>query len=172
MIVRGHELGCHTFDHCHSWNTAPAEFEASILRNRQAASEFVPGHELHSFSFPISCPRPKNKRRAAKYYSCMRGGGQTFNRGNTDLNYMKAFFLEQSRDDVDAIKRTIDDCVRERGWLIFATHDVCESPTRFGCKPQLFQQVVDYAVKSGALVLPVNKGWEQIESPATSPAHG
>ena len=38
LIRQGHELGCHTFDHCDSWETAPAEFEASILRNRDAGS--------------------------------------------------------------------------------------------------------------------------------------
>ncbi len=41
------------------------------------------------------------------------------------------------------------------GWLVFATHDVSESPTRFGCTPALFERIVDYAEKSGAHVLPV-----------------
>src|SRR2546422_1082905 len=25
-LARGHELGCHTFDHCHAWNTHPKVF--------------------------------------------------------------------------------------------------------------------------------------------------
>ena len=32
LIRQGHELACHTFDHCDSWETTPAEFEASILK--------------------------------------------------------------------------------------------------------------------------------------------
>src|SRR5215472_14050839 len=34
LLRQGHELACHTFDHCDSWATNPNEFEASIVRNR------------------------------------------------------------------------------------------------------------------------------------------
>src|SRR5882672_8352253 len=40
---RGHELGCHTFDHWHASKTQPEAFEASILRNREALSRILPG---------------------------------------------------------------------------------------------------------------------------------
>src|SRR5258705_2465336 len=32
---QGHELGCHTFSHCHSWETATEDFESSIIRNSE-----------------------------------------------------------------------------------------------------------------------------------------
>jgi hypothetical protein len=48
------------------------------------------------------------------------------------------------------------------GWLIFATHDVCENPTRYGCTPKLFEEVVNCSVKSGALILPVFQAWERL----------
>ena len=38
LIQQGHELACHTFDHYDSWDTAPSEFEASILRNHEAVA--------------------------------------------------------------------------------------------------------------------------------------
>ena len=41
LIRQGHELACHTFDHCDSWETAPAEFEASILRNQRGGCRAV-----------------------------------------------------------------------------------------------------------------------------------
>src|SRR6058998_1234644 len=34
LLEGGHELGCHTFSHCHSWETEAATFERSILENR------------------------------------------------------------------------------------------------------------------------------------------
>ena len=155
LVHQGHELACHTFDHCDSWETTPGEFEASILKNRQAAAQHVPGITLKSFSYPISWPRPATKRRIASYFESARGGGQTFNAGLVDLNYLNAFFIEQSRDDFGAIKHIIDDNTHAVGWLIFATHDVSDTPTRFGCAPALFERIVDYADKSGAHVLPV-----------------
>jgi peptidoglycan/xylan/chitin deacetylase (PgdA/CDA1 family) len=157
LVRQGHELACHTFDHCDSWNTDPSDFEASILRNREAVARHVPGLTLKSFSYPISWPRPDTKRRVAAYFECARGGGQTFNTGVADLNYLKAFFIEQSRDNLDAIKQTIDANTRVNGWLIFATHDVCDAPTRFGCTPRMFEEVVEYSAKSGAAILPVSK---------------
>lgn len=164
FVREGHELGCHTYDHYHSWDTPPQEFEASVLRNKRAAQELLQGTELRTFSYPISGPRPQTKRNMAKYFDCARGGGQTFNGPVADLNCLKAFFIEQSRNNVDAIKKTIDANVREGGWLIFATHDVCQSPTPFGCIPRLFGQVVEYAANSGAQVLPVHEAWRRIQS--------
>ncbi len=168
LVRQGHELGCHTYDHCHSWDTAPSEFEASILRNQLAAAKLVPHMKLRSFSYPISGPRPQTKRRAARYYSSARGGGQTFNIGKTDLNLLAAFFIEQSRQDFDAITKVVDDNVAAKGWLIFATHDISNSPTRFGCTPRLFQQLVEYVADSGAVVLPVSQALERFTSSAAA----
>jgi peptidoglycan/xylan/chitin deacetylase (PgdA/CDA1 family) len=162
LIQQEHELACHTYDHYDSWDTAPLEFEASILRNQRAISERLPGTKFRCLSYPISWPRPETKRRVASYYECARGGGQTFNAGTMDLNYLKAFFLEQSRDNFAAIKQTIDDNAHAKGWLIFATHDVCDQPTRFGCLPGFFEKVVDYAIQSKATILPVFRAWQVI----------
>jgi peptidoglycan/xylan/chitin deacetylase (PgdA/CDA1 family) len=153
---QGHELGCHTFDHCDSWSTPPAEFGASVLRNRERLGELFPGGRFASLSYPISWPRPQTKRRMAQLFDCARGGGQTFNAGPADLNYLQAFFLEQCREDFGGIERTIEANTQAKGWLIFATHDVCASPTRFGCTPKFFRRVVQCAAESGAAILPVH----------------
>ncbi len=158
---QGHELACHTFDHCHSWDTAPEEFKASILRNRVAVSEFLPGVKLRTFSYPVSVPRPRTKQHLGQLYSCARGGGQIYNEGFSDLNLLAAFFIEQSRDHLDAIKRVIDQTVAAHGWLILATHDVAGSPTRFGCTPALFRHIAQHVAASGAVVLPV---WDALQS--------
>jgi hypothetical protein len=75
---------------------------------------------------------------------------------------LKVFFIEQSRDNFDAIQQAIDANARANGWLILATHDVCDSPTRFGCNPALFERVVGYSAKSGAIVLPVHAAFQRI----------
>ena len=166
---QGHELGCHTFDHYDSWSTAPAEFEASILRNQQRLAQLLPDTCFTSLSYPISWPRPQTKRRQAKYFACARGGGQTFNAGPMDLNYLKAFFIEQTRGDFAPIRQVIEDNRQARGWLIFATHDVCDSPTRFGCPPGFFARVVACAAESGAAILPVS---EALRRALSAPARG
>jgi peptidoglycan/xylan/chitin deacetylase (PgdA/CDA1 family) len=160
LVAQGHELGCHTFNHCHAWNTMPDSFEAAILENRQSLEKLVPATSFKTLSYPISVPRVQTKRRVSKYFACCRGGGQTFNMGTADLNNLSAFFLEQSRENPDAIKRMIDENGRAKGWLIFAIHDISESPTRWGCTPALFEDVVRYSINSGSQVLPVFQACE------------
>jgi peptidoglycan/xylan/chitin deacetylase (PgdA/CDA1 family) len=162
LVAQGHELGCHTFNHCHAWDTRPERFESAILENRQSLEKLVPGTSFKTLSYPISLPRVETKRRVSKYFACCRGGGQTFNAGTTDLNNVSAFFLEQSRENRDAIKRVIDENCRAKGWLIFATHDISDTPTRWGCTPDLIEDVVRYSVNSGAQILPVFRAYDAL----------
>jgi len=155
VIADGHELGCHTFHHRDSWETAPRWFEASVMENRRALNTLLPGACFKTLAYPITPPRPLTKRRVARHFLCSRGGGQRFNAGATDLNNLSAYFLEQARGDLEAVKALIDRNGRERGWLIFATHDVCETPTPFGCTPAFFESVVEHAVSSPATIVPV-----------------
>jgi hypothetical protein len=155
LLAQGHELGCHTFAHCHAWETSPRVFEDSIIKNKRALDELVPGAAFRSFSYPIVGPQPATKRRAGRYFACCRGGGQTFNSGRTDLNLLKAYFLEKSIDNPCSVKEVIDKSCQAHGWLIFATHDIDEIPTRYGCTPSFFQDIVKYSLSSGARVLPV-----------------
>jgi peptidoglycan/xylan/chitin deacetylase (PgdA/CDA1 family) len=178
LIRQGHELGCHTFGHCHSWNTPADVYERAILDNHQALTEVLPGASFQTFAYPHSAPRLAVKKVAGRYFRCCRGGGlkagrylhrhaagsQTFNWGVTDLNFLSAFFLEKSRDNPEVVKTLIDQNARARGWLIFATHDVCADPSPFGCTPDFFEQVVQWSLESGARILPVVKALEVVQA--------
>src|SRR2546429_713431 len=85
LLRNGHELGCHTFSHCHSWETRTSVFEKSIIDNRIALGELIPGASFKTFSYPISPPRVRTKREVARHFACCRCGGQTFNVGTADL---------------------------------------------------------------------------------------
>lgn len=159
---RGHELASHTFTHCHSWKTSPADFEDSVVQNNDALSKLIPGAEFKSFSFPISEPRPATKKRTARHFLSCRGGGQTINAGTTDLNQLSSFFLEKSRDRIQEVKDLIDANKAARGWIIFATHDVVPNPSPYGVTPEFFEDVVNYSVKSGASILSVEGALERI----------
>jgi glycosyltransferase involved in cell wall biosynthesis/peptidoglycan/xylan/chitin deacetylase (PgdA/CDA1 family) len=165
LVEQGHELGCHTFSHCDSWGTATKTFESSIIENRAALSRLFPYAEFKTFSYPISLPRPRTKARTADYFLCCRGGGQTFNAGKVDLNQLSAYFLEKSRDNLQEVKDLIDRNRQAGGWLIFATHDIADDPTPFGCTPGFFEKVVQYAVNSGAQIVPVVEALEVLGAP-------
>ena len=172
LLDLGHELGCHTFGHCHSLNTPSDMYGRAIVENQKALNELLPGIKFQTFAYPYSAPAVAVKRVAGSHFLCCRGGGlrprrylsraggQTFNSGVTDLNLLSAVFLEKSWDNPEAMKSLIDQNSRARGWLIFATHDVRESPSRFGCTPHFFEQVVQWSLESGARVLPVVEALE------------
>ena len=164
LFEQGHELGCHTFGHHDSWKTETRVFEDSVTENRRALNKFYPEASFRTFSYPISPPRARTKRRVARHFVCCRGGGQTFNSGTTDLNYLSAYFLEQSGGNSEAVKSLIDQNRRAQGWLILATHDVSESPTPWGCTPDFFNDIVKTAVNSGARILPVVEAWEALRT--------
>lgn len=164
-MEEGDELGCHTFDHWDTWQTTPEKFMESVVRNKQALDRIFPGKCFKTFAYPISEPRPAVKCRLEKYFICCRGGGQVPNVGMADLNLLKAFFLDRrNKIDIHLVRKLIDYNTSCRGWLIFATHDVTESPSPYGCTPKLFGEVVEYAARSGALLLPVGKGCEKLQN--------
>ncbi len=164
LLDQGHELGCHTFGHCHSGETSTAVFEKSIIDNRLALRALRPEASFLTFSYPISAPRAWTKRTVAKHFTCSRGGGQTFNVGTTDLNYLSAYFLEKDREDPEMVRNLIRQNSLARGWLVFATHDIHDAPTPFGCSPAYFEEVVRCAVRSGARILPVAQALEVLHT--------
>lgn len=166
LLAEGHELGCHTYDHSHSWDTLPAVFEKSVMQNRLALQKLAPGVAFRSFSYPIASPRPQTKRKVNKHFLCCRGGGQTFNAGTADLGFLAAYFLEKTRDNPEAVRNLMERNRQARGWLIFATHDVDDQPTPYGCTPGHFETVVRWAVESGARVLPVIQALDLLRAAA------
>lgn len=162
-VASGHELGCHTFAHCHSWTTRPQRFEESVIENRRSLKELAPEASFETLSYPISDPRPGTKRRVAAHFCCCRGTGDSFNRGQVDANNLQARFLEKEKGNPEGVKHLIEANRRSSGWLILATHDVTKSPTQFGCTPAFFEAIVQCALESGATILPVAKAWKEIE---------
>lgn len=160
---QGHELGCHTFAHCDSSATPPRRFEQSVLENQEALSALWPGETFRTFSYPISIPRPRSKQAISRHFETCRAGGQTFNSGETDLNYLSAFFLEKTRGNFAPVQHVIDANRQAKGWLIFATHDVCGQPSPYGCTPELFEATVQYSLASGARILPVSQAWDLLK---------
>ena len=162
LLADGHELGCHTFSHCHAWETEAAVFERSVLDNRRALGNQIPGAQFTTLSYPIADPNPGIKRRMSQYFPICRGGGRAGNVGKIDLNNLRSVFLEKDRDNPAFIKDLVIRNRSERGWLVLSTHDIREEPSRFGCTPTFFEAVVRWAVDSGARILPLGTVLEAI----------
>jgi peptidoglycan/xylan/chitin deacetylase (PgdA/CDA1 family) len=162
-VINDNELGCHTFNHLYSWETETGRFVESVLENKKELNRILPGIRFRTFAYPIGVPRPSVKLQLERHFMCCRGGGQATNVKLIDLNLLKAYFLDKRNHvDISSVKKIIDYNASNCGWLIFATHDVTENPSPFGCTPKFLDEVVNHAVRSGTLILTVREACERI----------
>ena len=162
LAAAGHEVGCHTHEHCPAWETPAEEFESSVARNAEELGGFLPGARFRSHSYPVSPPRTATKRRMGGRFACCRGGGQTHNVGMLDLNCLRGFFLEQTRGDPGPLAAAIAASAEAAGWLILVTHDISPRPSRHGVTPSFLEHALSLATASGAVILPVGAAWDRI----------
>jgi peptidoglycan/xylan/chitin deacetylase (PgdA/CDA1 family) len=166
LVAAGHELGCHTFEHLDGTHSSPEAFERSIRENGAALDAAFANRTFSVFAYPLEGPVLSIKRAVGTHFRCCRGGGQRVNEGVIDLNLLMGYFLDwKNNGDLDAIRQIIDENAASRGWLIFATHDVAREPSRYGCDPAYFENVVRLAVESGARVLSIGRVCDEIGVP-------
>jgi len=163
LVADGHEVGCHTFEHLDGCRSSVEAFERSIAANRAALADCLPGETFRTFAYPLDGPVLGIKRAVGRHFLGCRWGGQTFNAGVIDLNLLRAYFLDgRNRDDLDAVRMTIERNAAAGGWLIFATHDVAERPSQYGCDARYFNEVVRLAAASGARILPMGAACREL----------
>jgi hypothetical protein len=166
----GHELGCHTFDHLDAWHSSPSAYVESIDKNRLALNRLWPAHAFRSFAYPKSGASWRVKPAMRERFACCRGGGQTFNAGGMDLNLLKACFIDRrARMDPAALHSLIAHNAQQRGWLIFAAHDISDDETGFSCRAALLEMLVRHSLDSGATVLPVAAAFDRLAKSAAGP---
>jgi peptidoglycan/xylan/chitin deacetylase (PgdA/CDA1 family) len=166
-VDNGHELGCHTFNHLDAWYTSTDKYMTSVMENQQALEKILPGQHFSTFAYPKSGATLPVKYPLQKLFTCCRGGGQVANVGMTDLNMLKACFLDKRTNiDLNFIKKLIDYNANHKGWLIFATHDVADNPSPYGCTTEFFREVVDYSARSGAALLTVKDACKRLSASA------
>lgn len=154
LAAAGHELACHTLDHRLCSDTKTPELLASCQENQRRIADVLGNCRPSSFAFPEGVVTLTAKAVLGSMYDTCRTIEPGNNRDPVDLAFLRAYPL-YSRCGVtrlqDVIKRNQD----ENGWVILYTHDVSGSPSRYGCTPQQFREVVRCAVDCAAQVLPI-----------------
>jgi hypothetical protein len=171
LCAAGHELGCHTFHHLDGKVAGVGEFVRSIEANRTALQTSLPGQDWSVFAYPLDGPVLGLKTAVGPLFTACRGGGQQINSREIDLNLLHSYFLDaRTCGDLQAVRELLARNARECGWLIFSTHDVAPAPSRYGCDPGFFGDVVAAALASGARVLPMGQVCRQLCIPQARPS--
>ncbi len=148
LSSEGHEVGNHTFSHidcaCSTRTTLAEEYDMS--------EQFLARLKgVKQFSFPYGSYDPVSLNYLSGRFRTMRTIEPGVNSGPTDLNRLKANRLYSPIDDAK-IDELLQITQEQDGWLILYTHDVSETPSRFGCS---VKQFVEIASKINETAIPV-----------------
>jgi peptidoglycan/xylan/chitin deacetylase (PgdA/CDA1 family) len=157
LLRAGHELGSHTLSHISCRSVSLPDFLADARKGKQAVEQITGIRDAHHFSYPYGHATLRAKQRIGASVSSCRGIVPGINESPVDLNLLRANRLYSWSFDLDSIDQLLKANERCRGWLIFYTHDISETPSPFGCKPGEFESAVKLAVTRRARIVPVGK---------------
>ena len=140
---RGHEIGCHTFDHIDCGQMDQARIEQSLSSNSNALSRLgLPSPT--TFAYPYGDVSPASKRAVSSHFYLARGLHPGLIGKGTDLLQAPALGLEGEASHSTA-RKWMARAIREAGWLILFTHNVSDEPGEFDISCKGFEAVVKEA---------------------------
>ena len=150
----GHEIGCHTYTHLRCSEAEKSSLIGEVRANAAALSSVIKGFAPKNFAYPYGAVSPLAKRVLKPYFSSCRGIRPGLNEGTLDLSELLANSVYAATFDEARMRSLVDQSCAVGGWLIFYTHDVCETPSAYGCTPEQWEAIVAYTAKR-TTVLPV-----------------
>jgi len=151
----GHEIGCHTFDHIRVPRLTDLDLEESIARNADFVRDCLGDVLMTSFSFPRGAVNIRTKRLFSKHFAVCRGTWPGMNSGWFDLSLLRTFSLDPDFDQRVRLSEAIQKAKATNAWIVFFTHDISQSPSPWGCTPQLLESVVSQLSEHGIEILPM-----------------
>jgi peptidoglycan/xylan/chitin deacetylase (PgdA/CDA1 family) len=136
-IQRGHELANHTLSHVDCTTIEKTELIRQVEENRNS----LPPAATRNFAYPFGSSNLTAMRIISSYIATGRGIEKGINARGTNTKRLRANPI-YSCAGVDRLLTLIEQNMGTRGWLIFYTHDVNETPSQFGCTPEDFRAVV------------------------------
>jgi peptidoglycan/xylan/chitin deacetylase (PgdA/CDA1 family) len=154
----GHEMGCHTFDHFRVPDQTTSEIESAIANN----AEFVRNAlridlSLRSFAYPQGAVSPRTRQILSRHFASCRGTRYGVNAGWIDLALLQAIVVGDRFDPKIDLPPLIEQAKRRNGWLIFCAHDIQEKPSRWGCTPDVFEEIVRQVRRAGIEVSTIDQ---------------
>jgi len=115
-----------------------------------------------SFAYPRGSVSVGAKRVLKQYFSSSRGLAEGLNIGRIDRSLLRANRIYSRLGNIDALTRLIELNHDVGGWLVFCTHDVADSPSAYGCRPDELERLVHSAARCGSKVLPIRDAIEEL----------
>jgi peptidoglycan/xylan/chitin deacetylase (PgdA/CDA1 family) len=155
LLREGHDLAAHTYSHLSCRSVSASRFREDLRRGQQAVCQLGGQKGSGNFAFPFGEVTANAKRFVGPDVASARGIWGGLNGPIIDLNLLKANSLYGDESKRNGVQDLILENQRCGSWLIFYTHDVQSTPSRFGCTPELLEFAVSVASGSGARILTI-----------------
>ena len=163
LLEKGHELGTQTLHHLSARAVSPAYFREDVEKGIQEA-ERIAGRKVRNFSYPFGHATLGTKKALDPVVSTARGIRPGTNGPEVDLNLLRANRLYGNVAGSAAVRELIEQNLRQRGWLVFYTHDIRPAPSVYGCTSELFEFAVSEAHRTGNRILTVGEVLNEIQN--------
>lgn len=160
----GHDIGCHTYSHMNQRQHASLKIAKDCEKNTNKLKKMLNTGSVDHFAYPFGMVSPAGKKALGYKYKTLRTTDHGLNVGFTDMTHLRAIKLYSKSFDRDALTKTINLAIKEKAWLIFYTHDVCEQPSEWGITIDDFKWVVESCVKSESEILNINNAYFKISN--------
>jgi peptidoglycan/xylan/chitin deacetylase (PgdA/CDA1 family) len=146
---RRHEIGLHGHAHLPvGLRTAP-QFADDIKRNRAMLLSIDPNIITENFAYPYGQVSFTKKIQLAKLVRSSRSVERGINRGFIDTQFIRCVPLEDASLSYAEIDYYLDKTADTNGWLVFLSHDVCDSPSPFGVSKRMLHYVLENSLRRG-----------------------
>jgi peptidoglycan/xylan/chitin deacetylase (PgdA/CDA1 family) len=152
---RGHEIGCHTFSHAGVDQLDARAMDEECRQNRDVLRELCAGMEVTNFCYPFGRASLPRKLQLEKRFDSCRGVYEGINAGIVDLGLLRVIELYDRTLTPGKLQRALRENRDRNGWLIFATHDVAETPSWIGCSPRMLRATLEAVQAEGMRCLPI-----------------
>jgi hypothetical protein len=85
------------------------------------------------------------------------------NQGRIDFAQLRAVQIDYRLDHL-RLQQVLDEVQRTKGWLIFFTHDVSDSPSPYGCTTQQLALVLEAVARREIAVLPIRDAGARVRN--------
>lgn len=162
ILECGHEIAGHTYSHLDCAECLSEHVLMEIERNAAALKAMGVTKPIEHFAWPYGTTNAAHKAALGKHFKSMRGVTSGVHHSRADLNLLKSTPLF-SGSELDNALELLRGLKKRPGWLIFFTHDVRNSPSKWGITPADFGKVIAAVKDCGADVLPVGKAIRKLE---------
>ncbi|MEL7392725.1 MAG: polysaccharide deacetylase family protein [Pseudomonadota bacterium] len=159
-----HDFGCHTYDHVDCRAASADEIDAQCRRNLALMREHGVT-DVKSFAYPFGAANLSSKKNLSTSEMALRGVKPGLNRGEVDLNMLKACGLQKNNGGIDRAMADLQTLTESAGWLILFTHDVRDAPSPWGVTPEDYRTLLGAIADSGADVVTVGEMMTRLERP-------